>query len=595
MDGFVKDDEPDLLLPPNSNNKPLLEAGDVALVSRQEGETKFTAVLYIRPYLVELQRKLNFVVNEEKDQLYLTGLPGCGTTCFLYLWARRLAVLQQKRILIVQYRPEAQSCCIWIRVAGTGALWRLNKSIDRVDLRKEVKAVLEENMVTRVDLLQEVEAVLEENKTAGTPFDLCLHDGFIYADDFNTSIQSTLNTAIEAQQIKKVVHVTSRAYWLSTGGQRLDSEGPIVQLSVDSWNLQDYHDAIECPAFLAAIDAGQIGDKLKADQKTLVPAGAGPNHATSLVDVIDARYYYAGGCVRFMFEFNLSELREELGTACDNMTEDEWKFFAASSIGTGTPDVVNTLMQHFGRKASPVSRYILFRAYEICKTDLVTGMQRVVAEGSNNPALKGWAFELAQIDLICLCIKSPQQQSECFTNHYGLSFVPRFEIYFDGEKLLQKNGVGLQDGDGLQDGTVIWCMKWNQGCFDVAFYKNHKLVTIQFTISEQHDLKPIFIRRLRDTLLLKYNGASPVTECIHIGISTAENLKFKVDSAGTGRQHKPDEIPMFTIQAYRSLPLYKTIQSPTSPGFNIGIGSDLLATIDMYELSSAAKRSRPGK
>jgi hypothetical protein len=69
MDGFVEDDEPDLLLPPNSNNKPLLlEAGDVALVSRQEGEKKFTAVLYIRPHLVELQHKLHEFLSSIKTR-----------------------------------------------------------------------------------------------------------------------------------------------------------------------------------------------------------------------------------------------------------------------------------------------------------------------------------------------------------------------------------------------------------------------------------------------------------------------------------------------------------------------------------------------
>jgi hypothetical protein len=52
-DGWIpEDNEPDLL-PPNS--KPLVETGDVALVSRQEVKKKFTAILYIRPHLVELQ------------------------------------------------------------------------------------------------------------------------------------------------------------------------------------------------------------------------------------------------------------------------------------------------------------------------------------------------------------------------------------------------------------------------------------------------------------------------------------------------------------------------------------------------------------
>jgi len=47
---------------------------------------------------------------------------------------------------------------------------------------------------------------------------------------------------------------------------------------------------------------------------------------------------------------------------------------------------------------------------------------------------------------------------EYATNCKGLSFRPTSEADFD-------------EADGasgvVQDGAVIWCLKWNQGCFDV--------------------------------------------------------------------------------------------------------------------------------
>ena len=61
---------------------------------------------------------------------------------------------------------------------------------------------------------------------------------------------SELNTAVTNGIIKKVVHVTSLSFSFSTGGQRLDGGGPITRLSLDSWSLQDYEDAVRCAEFV---------------------------------------------------------------------------------------------------------------------------------------------------------------------------------------------------------------------------------------------------------------------------------------------------------------------------------------------------------
>jgi hypothetical protein len=58
------------------------------------------------------------------------------------------------------------------------------------------------------------------------------------------------------------------------------------------------------------------------------------------------------------------------------------------------------------------------------------------------------------------------------TNGLGLPFYPTSQAEFNETDLT--SGV-------VQDGTIIiWCQKWNQGCFDVAFYVNDTLITVQF-------------------------------------------------------------------------------------------------------------------
>ena len=139
MENFVQEtDEP--ALEPSDRTA---EKGDVSLVFRREAEVSTTRVLYIREHLVDVQKELDdFMERPNKSQMYVTGPPGCGKTCFLYLWARRLSVQEKKkRVLIVQFR-EKQTCFIWIRERG-GALWRMNEAIRPSKLEEVVSTILD--------------------------------------------------------------------------------------------------------------------------------------------------------------------------------------------------------------------------------------------------------------------------------------------------------------------------------------------------------------------------------------------------------------------------------------------------------------------
>lgn len=130
------------------------------------------------------------------------------------------------------------------------------------------------------------------------------------------------------------------------------------------------------------------------------------------------------------------------------------------------------------------------------------------------------------------------------TNGLGLSFYPTSQAEFNETDLT--SGV-------VQDGTVIWCQKWNQGCFDVAFYVNATLITIQFTLQESHSLKLQFVRKLRDALKKKN---LPLYKCVHVGVREKHwtTLQFQSDKSGTGRQTL-DEEAEFVVDIYRSPPI----------------------------------------
>jgi hypothetical protein len=69
-------------------------------------------------------------------------------------------------------------------------------------------------------------------------------------------------------------------------------------------------------------------------------------------------------------------------------------------------------------------------------------------------------------------------------------------------------------------GTIIWCKKWNQGCFDVAHYDDATLVALQFATAATHSLKFVCIRRLRKALL---DLGLTLTRIVHVGVRKGDD------------------------------------------------------------------------
>ena len=569
MEGYIKEDEPPLPTDKDMKQSKVFSIG----TSRREGGNEFNSVLFVRHELVRLhQRVMAFWNDPRKVKLYVKGPPGCGKTCFFYLWARLRSVQEDKSVLIIQFRP-LESSFIWIREKG-GELFRLAKAV-RVN-----------------QLTATVDEILEERRNAGKNFDLCIHDGVLQNEPICGSMLSTLNSEVTAKLITKVIHVTSLAFALTTGGQVLGSFGEIVRLSLNSWCLQDYFDAINCRVFVEKVTAtgsslskdlsffsensednpeadNTVDDNSNDDMMSLDGTGV---EAVSLTNVVETKYFYAGGSARFMFDFPFEHLKEELDERLGHVPEGDWKYFAAEAVSPSTPSSVNTLIQQFDNSTSPVSKYILFHAYDRCKTKLVRSV-KAAAQQSNNPALKGWAFELCQIDLIRLSLESPAAKPEYITNNDRFHFYPQSSVDYT-EKTLENGTIEDKEGGAV----IIWCMKWNQACFDVALYQHKTLVTIQFTVAEEHSLKPNFIRRLRDQLM-KQN--IQVERVVHVGVRDGTEFKFKLETVGTGRQGNARE-PQFTIFAYHSLPL---VNKAGTIAFQASFAS-VLEEVPMWELAA---------
>ena len=74
----------------------------------------------------------------------------------------------------------------------------------------------------------------------------------------------------------------------------------------------------------------------------------------------------------------------------------------------------------------------------------------------------------------------------------GKASVPNATLSFDGASL---NGLVPANTD-----IVIWCVKWNQGCFDIGFHQDGVLATVQFIVADEHSMKIECIRHLKNVL-----------------------------------------------------------------------------------------------
>ena len=279
------------------------------------------------------------------------------------------------------------------------------------------------------------------------------------------------------------------------------------------------------------------------------------------------------------FGFELEELQGKLDERLSKVVSTDWITFAQEQVSSTTLTAVNTLMQQFGKRCTPLSRYVLFYAYDHCTEELVKSV-RAAANAVDIPALKGWAFDLEQIELIRLSLESPEVLPSFVTNGKGFSFRPLKKIDF-GSKMLTTEFDAIPT-----DGTVIWCLKWNQGCFDAADYQDTTLITLQFTVSEEHTLKPAYIRKLRDALVEK--GAN-TDNFVHIGVSTTDSFQFEVDTAGTGRQRTTDQHPDFMINVCHSGPLSKQVAVRQDFTFQAKFPS-VLVKVPMWPLATTKKR-----
>jgi hypothetical protein len=368
---------------PENFSPPKIEEGQIVEIVRYEDDN-WTAPLYIRKHLVKQSENFRLFLKGAKWKLYVTGAPGCGKTCFFWMWAQSL-LSQGQKVLFIQYRPSKTNS-IWVLENDT------TRQLSSPELNERNIADVAHDLVS----------------SEQTKFDVCICDG-VRIDDANAEfLKGTLDRLSgkkASAKITKLVIVTSLQFRVPPGQELPGDYGVFEEMSFDSWQEEDYQKA----AASGLLDWERVYLILHKDWKIFTHAldvedqNVAVNNRLvddQLLEVIRQKYEYVGGSARLMFEMNVDAAKKTLDDAF-NAVADPTEFTHATLAGKPT-NAVNSLMQQFSDEQDvciPVSKYVLNQAYERCREQLTAAIRKVAAT-SNNALLKGWAFELSQLDVI---------------------------------------------------------------------------------------------------------------------------------------------------------------------------------------------------
>lgn len=466
------------------------------VINRNEVDDMGPVPLFIRKHLVDqLSRVELFCADPEAWKLYVTGAPGCGKTCFFWMWACILS-RQGKRLLFIQYR-QSKACQMWVLQGNE------RKLLTSITLQQQNIAEVTHSLM---------EGISQDNK-----FDVCVCDGVRVTQSGCSALLGVLDAWAGKKAkavISKLILVTSLQFFVSEGDERTGLK-VVKKLSFDSWKMEDYEMAAES-TLVKQIGTREmlLGDWEEVKNET--SCDLMPTDQEKALAVMRQKYYYAGGCARFMFDTDLKQLRQILNDLFGRVHK--WSMFTKTSIAGNATDAINSLMQKFSGSTgqslcTPVSKFVLLRAFDECRTKLTTAVEQV-AMATNNPSLYGWAFELKQLDLILSALETRRTVKSS-----KLTFSPKSEASFDGNTIFGK----------VESGTIIRCSQFNQALFDVALYFDEKLVTLQFTVGDKHSLKLEHMKHLRTALI---DAGLRVVSINHLAIIVKDKIAvFEFENA----------------------------------------------------------------
>ena len=220
---------------------------------------------------------------------------------------------------------------------------------------------------------------------------------------------------------------------------------------LDTWCYNDLSDAL---------DAGIFGDFV-------------PNS-----NALKEKYYYIGaGGIRSYF-LDVIKAREDIDDVFSRI--ENYNDLLRGLTGDSAKMAVHSLMQYrhglHGQEgmSGPVSKYITLKLADKVGMAFVNSAKSIMID---NPSFQGWIFELEVIMTIRTC-------TNCFGDRWRCGSDGKYVNVFDANEV----------PNDIDDNTWIVPTKYNQGGFDLLYYKSKgDLEAVQITRARKHVYKLKYI------------------------------------------------------------------------------------------------------
>ena len=422
-------------------------------------------MLYMRKLCLEQIEFMAHLV-EKKDGIGLiNGQPGTGKSTTAYLKALMMAVYDEKIILWIHIgkslHEETSFYCVVMRGTSLHSY--------PVMYRESVEELIMSNWGEQDEKSER----------------LLFYDGFVLnsggAGGDITKVADTVKAWYESNYQLHVVFVLSsmgKATFLTKEARMYIRQKQFTQWS---WNKADYKLALSNAEF-----RNSVADQLKpADSNQRVPNDP-PSTAKNAMAYLRAKYFYAGGCARFMFNFSTEQVIGELNLAL--IQQNDVSALTNTLKGCSSSDSSHTLMSVFG----PEHRDIVSDYVKHCiakKTDTVPLLD-FARRFELNPAMCGWIFE----EFFFNCIWTSRLGTLTLlssTSAKPLRLLKGSQMWYDFSP--EDPSV-----DECPIGEWLRPRKFHQGGFDAVYLSFKTATFVQCTIAASHSVKLQFCKDFLD-------------------------------------------------------------------------------------------------
>jgi hypothetical protein len=353
---------------------------------------------------------------------------------------------------------------------------------------------------------------------------------FMVFDGLTGKNSQSINTALgvwkRSGAARQFITTSSQAI---KGTVEHKEEAGIDNFSVPSWTLLQYERACE-------------DDALFDEVKQKLVCGA-HDATTSKPELLRAKYYYAGGCARWMFGFNFARFQTDFTTHWSSVGD--YSSFFKGQTGEKAVNAVNHLrsivkLNNGDLKVFFVSKHVI--AKYLADVDNQAAFLELAygkATEAQNPSFRGWVYEFDVDNQLKRACERREEMKVTLRSHGDTKFADeswRFSKYaeFDSTSDLIPLIQEMVIGSVLVAKPKLWC----QSAYDFLVFRlrdgNHlHMDALNATRGVTHNVKLHVIHVLGKALL---EGNTPVASIRFGFLVPPDQAEFAVGDI-TGSLH----------------------------------------------------------